>query len=78
MEEISKIKDYIGWLKYSISEEYISYYEYSNFTNIKQIGNGSYGTVFCVNWKNSNRLYALKSFNNNEETLKEVVKEVRV
>ncbi|PKY58677.1 kinase-like protein [Rhizophagus irregularis] len=39
------------------------------------IGNGSYGTVFCVNWKNSNRLFALKSFNNNEETLKEVVKE---
>ncbi|PKY53589.1 hypothetical protein RhiirA4_499290 [Rhizophagus irregularis] len=75
MEEISKIKDYIDWLNYSISEEHIRYYEYSDFTNIQQIGNGSYGTVFCVNWKNSNRLFALKSFNNNEETLKEVVKE---
>ncbi|RGB31320.1 hypothetical protein C1646_764207 [Rhizophagus diaphanus] len=80
MEEIYKIKDlnyYIGWLNYSISEEHIRYYEYSDFTNIQQIGNGSYGTVFCVNWK-SNRLFALKSFNNNKETLKEVVKELKL
>ena len=67
---------YIDWLDNSITEEHIKYYEYSDFTNIQQIGNGSYGTVFCVNWKNSNRLFALKSFNNNEETPKEVVKEV--
>ncbi|PKY42953.1 kinase-like protein, partial [Rhizophagus irregularis] len=81
MAENSKIKDlnyYIDWLNYSISEEHIRYYEYSDFTNIQQIGKGSYGTVFCVNWKNSNRLFALKSFNNNEETLKEVVKELRL
>lgn len=80
MAENSKIKDlnyYIDWLNYSISEEHIRYYEYSDFTNKQQIGKGSYGTVFCVNWKNSNRLFALKSFNNSEETLKEVVKEVR-
>ncbi|PKC15840.1 hypothetical protein RhiirA5_481971 [Rhizophagus irregularis] len=78
MAENSKIKDlnyYIDWLNYSISEEHIRYYEYSDFTNKQQIGKGSYGTVFCVNWKNSNRLFALKSFNNSEETLKEVVKE---
>jgi hypothetical protein len=71
------LKYYFDWLNYSISEEHIRYYEYSDFTNIQQTGKGSYGTVFCVNWKNSNRLFALKSFNSNEETLKEVVKEVR-
>jgi hypothetical protein len=80
MAENSRIKDlnyYTNWLNYSISEEHISYYEYSDFINIQQIGKGSYGTVFCVNWKNPNRLFALKSFNNNEETLKEVVNEVQ-
>jgi hypothetical protein len=46
MEENSKIKDlnyYIGWLNYSISEEHIKYYEYSDFTKTQQIGRGSYG-----------------------------------
>ncbi|GBC07943.1 hypothetical protein RclHR1_00780023 [Rhizophagus clarus] len=72
-----KIKDlnyYISWLNYSISEEHIRYYEYSDFINIQQIGKGSYGNVVRVNWKNPSRLFALKSFNNNEETLKEVLK----
>jgi hypothetical protein len=79
MAENFKIKDlnyFNDWLNYSISEEHIKYYEYSDFTNIQQIGKGSYGNVVRVNWKNSNRIFALKSFNNNEQTLKEVVKEV--
>ncbi|GBC07944.1 hypothetical protein RclHR1_00780024 [Rhizophagus clarus] len=71
-------KDLISWLNYSISEEHIRYYEYSDFTNIQQIGKGSYGNVACVNWKNSNRLFAIKSFNNKEETIKEVVKELKL
>lgn len=79
MAENSEIKDlnYIDWLENSITEEHIKYYEYSDFTNIQQIGKGSYGNVIRANWKNSNRLYALKSFNiNYKQTLKEVVKEV--
>ena len=80
MSKNTKIKDlnyYINWLNNAITEEHIKYYEYSDFKNIQQIGRGAYGTVDRVNWKNSNRFLALKSFNNDEQTLKEVVKEVR-
>ncbi|PKC15822.1 hypothetical protein RhiirA5_407728 [Rhizophagus irregularis] len=69
---------YIDWLDNSITEEHIKYYKYSDFTNIQQIGKGSYGNVIRVNWKNSNRLFAIKSFNNDKQTLKEVVKELKL
>ena len=72
----TEIKDYIDWLNNSIAEEHIKYFKYSDFKNIQPIGRGSYGNVVRVNWKNSYRLFALKSFNNNENALKEVVKEV--
>ncbi|GBC08353.1 hypothetical protein RclHR1_08060001 [Rhizophagus clarus] len=81
MAEYSEIKDsnyYIDWLENSITEEHIKYYEYSDFTNIQQIGKGSYGNVIRVNWKNSNRLFAIKSFNNDKLTLKEVIKELKL
>jgi hypothetical protein len=81
MAENSGTKDlnyYTAWLDNSITEEHIKYYEYSDFTNIQQIGKGSYGNVIRVNWKNSNRHFALKSFNNDNQTLKEVVKEVHI
>jgi serine/threonine protein kinase len=77
---INTLKDsnhYIDWLERSIVDEHIKYYEYSDFTNIQHIGKGSYGNVVRANWKTSNRLFALKSFNNNKQTLKEVAKEVR-
>ena len=74
--EIKDLNYYIDWLNRSINEEHIKYYEYSNFTNIQQIGRGSYGNVVRANWKNSDRLFALKSFNNDKQTLKEIVKEV--
>ena len=73
-----KAKDsnyYNDWLNNSI-EQHIKYYEYSDFRNIQQIGSGSYGKVVRGNWKNTNRFFALKSFNNDKQTLKEVVKEV--
>ena len=76
IEEIKVLNYYIDWLNNSITEEHIKYYEYSDFTNIQPIGKGSYGNVVRVNWKNSNRLFALKSFNNDNQTLKEVIKEV--
>jgi hypothetical protein len=66
---------YIDWLENSIAEEHIRYYKYSDFKDIKQIGKGSFGSVFCATWKISN-LFALKSFNNNKQTLEQVVKEV--
>ena len=80
MSKLAKIKDlnyYIDWLNGSIEEGHIKYYEYSGFNNIQQLGSGSYGNVVKCNWKNSDRFFALKSFNNDKQTLKEVVKEVR-
>ena len=78
---MSNVKDssynsYIDWLENSISNEHIKYYEYSDFKNVQQIGNGSFGSVSCANWKNSGIILALKTFNNQKSTLKEVVNEV--
>ena len=60
----------------SIEQEHITYYEHLDFKNLQPIGSGSYGNVVRANWKN-NRIYALKSFNNDKITLKEVVNEVQ-
>ena len=76
----SKNKDanyYINWLEKSIEDEYLNHYEYSEFKNLESIGRGSYGNVVRANWKNTDSLFALKTFNNDEQTLKEVVKEVQ-
>ncbi|CAB4412818.1 unnamed protein product [Rhizophagus irregularis] len=65
----------IEWLKKSISDGRIKYIEPSAFKNIKQIGRGSFSDVFRANWRNIS--IALKSFNN-EQTLKEIVKELEI
>ena len=78
MSKNNKIKDlnyYIDWLNNSITEEHIRYYKYSDFKNIQQIGKGSFGNVDRANWKNS--IFALKSFNNDEQTLKKAIKVVQ-
>ena len=52
-------------------------FEYKEFSNIKKIGSGGFGEVYCANWKNSGQCVALKSFLNiNVVTVKEVVREV--
>lgn len=68
----------IDWLENSITKEYLNYYEYSDFNNIQPIGNGSYGRVVRVNWRNIDRLFALKTFNDDKLTLKEVINEVYI
>ncbi|RGB23190.1 kinase-like domain-containing protein [Rhizophagus diaphanus] len=81
MSKDFKTKDlnyFINWLERSIADENIKLYEYSDFKNIQPIGNGSYGNVSRVNWKNSNRYFALKSFVNDKQTLKEVLKELKL
>jgi len=74
--DLKESKVYIDWLEKSIEKEEIVYYEYSDFKNLQPIGCGSYGNVVRANWK-TNQSYALKSFNNDKITLKEVVNEVR-
>ncbi|GBB83453.1 hypothetical protein RclHR1_10190002 [Rhizophagus clarus] len=66
----------VDWLEKSISDDYLNYYEYSDFNNLVYIGRGSYGTVVRANWKNTDNIFALKTFNHDNITLKEVVNEV--
>lgn len=68
--------NYTNWIEESISKEYIIKFGYSDFNNIQPIGGGNFGKVFRANWKNTDTLLALKSFDNNKLTLKEVVNEV--
>jgi serine/threonine protein kinase len=76
----SKIEDvnyYNNWLKESINNENLNYYEYSEFKHLEEIGSGSFGTVVRAKWKNSENFFALKTLKyNNNETLKELVNEV--
>ena len=72
----NELKPSVDWLERSIKEEYFNYYEYSDFKNIQLIGRGSFGKVFRANWKDTNTTLALKSFDDCDSTLKEIVSEV--
>ncbi|CAB4427236.1 unnamed protein product [Rhizophagus irregularis] len=70
---------YINWLEKSIADEYLNYYEYSEFKSLKPIGNGSFGSIVRANWKNTGNFFAIKAFKNNcNTTLKELVNEIRL
>ena len=74
MSNVISLKD---WLEDSITNGYLNYYEYSEFKNIQPLGNGSYGSVVRANWKNTDTILAVKSFNNQALTFyKEVINEV--
>ena len=76
---MSKSEDanfYIDWLENSINDKILTYYDYKEFKIKRQIGKGSFGSVNCVTWKNTDAIFALKSFNADRITLKEVVNEV--
>ncbi|POG75658.1 kinase-like domain-containing protein [Rhizophagus irregularis DAOM 181602=DAOM 197198] len=60
------------------TEEHIIHYEISEFKNLQPIGSGSFGSVFRANWKNTDKYFALKRFNNDKTTLKEVVNEIKL
>ena len=66
----------IGWLKKSIADESLNYYEHSTFKNLRQIGRGSSGIIIRANWKIADGFVVLKTFNNDKTTLSEIVNEV--
>ena len=76
MSNETDINVYVDWLEKSIANEYFNYYEYSDFNNIQPIGSGNFGKVSRANWKDTDTIFALKSFDNYKLTLKEVVNEV--
>jgi hypothetical protein len=69
---------YRDWLKKSINDEGINYYNYSEFKKLETIGNGSYAKVSRAKLNTDGYFgyFALKTFNNDKITLKEVVNEV--
>ena len=77
-EKMSKNEDvnFIDWLENSIDSGRFTYYDYKEFKNEQSIGKGSFGSVVRVTWKNTDVIFALKSFNTDKITLKEVVNEV--
>ena len=66
----------IDWLENSIDNGRFTYYDCKEFKNEQSIGKGSFGSVVRVTWKNTDVIFALKSFNTDRITLKEVVNEV--
>ncbi len=76
VKHVKNSNDDIDWLEQSIANEHIIDYKYSDFNNIQHIGSGSFGSVFRANWKDTDTIFALKSFNNPKSTLKEIIKEV--
>ncbi|CAB4438284.1 unnamed protein product [Rhizophagus irregularis] len=72
--------DWIDWIEEAITKKHIKYYDYKHFNNIQEIGSGSFGKVYRVNWKSFHNHLALKSFfnNNNNATVKEIVNEIKL
>ena len=70
--------EHIDWIEKSICDEHINFYKYSDFKLIRPIGHGSSGNVVCTSWKHTNCILVLKSFNNEQITLKEVVNKVLI
>ncbi|RGB39631.1 kinase-like domain-containing protein [Rhizophagus diaphanus] len=61
----------------AINENYIKYYNYSEFTNIKEInGNGSAGKIYQANWKGADSPLVIKS--SYKLTIKEIVNELKI
>ncbi|CAG8688572.1 11346_t:CDS:2, partial [Funneliformis mosseae] len=73
---MSNNEKYIEWLEKSIANNYVKHFEYTEFQDFRLIGNGAFGEVIHAYWKNQGCYVALKSFNNNKTTLKNIAKEI--
>ncbi|CAG8777952.1 7841_t:CDS:2, partial [Dentiscutata erythropus] len=60
-----------------LNEDRIGFYKYSDFKDIKLIGEGGYGKVYRATLKINEITVALKSFKNNV-AIKEVVNELKL
>ncbi|GBC10626.1 hypothetical protein RclHR1_00980003 [Rhizophagus clarus] len=79
MSENDNIDNPIEWIEEGIAKKHIKYYEYNHFSNKKKIGDGSFGEVYRVKWKNTEQYLVLKSFKKyNEATAKEITKELKL
>ncbi len=63
----------INWLNRAMVENFIKYYDYSEFKNIKEINSNHFEINFQANWENGRTLFVVKS---HKLTVKEIVNEV--
>ncbi|CAG8769840.1 9341_t:CDS:2, partial [Dentiscutata heterogama] len=66
--EMSGSKKYLDWLKKECDEGNIAFYEYSLFSNIKEIGKGGFGVVSSADYDEEK--VALKNLKTREATKK--------
>ena len=68
--------DCVDWVEKAVTENYIKYYNYTDFTNMKEINNGSVGNIYQANWKGTDALLVVKS--SYKLSVKEIVNEVLI
>jgi hypothetical protein len=66
--------NYVDWIEKAVTENYIKYYNYAEFTNLKEINHGSVGNIFQASWKGTDTFLVVKS--SHKLSVKEIVNEV--
>ncbi len=46
MKHINDTNVHVDWIEKAIDENYIKYYDYSRFKDVKEINSGSVGNIF--------------------------------
>ncbi|PKY12334.1 hypothetical protein RhiirB3_423989 [Rhizophagus irregularis] len=54
------------------------YYDYSDFSNIEEIGEGKFGKVYRAERRNSEQYFALKSLKFDNDNLEEIIREINL
>ncbi|GBC05382.1 hypothetical protein RclHR1_00620022 [Rhizophagus clarus] len=79
IQDTENTNEWVEWIEEAIAKDYFKCYEYKHFSNIREIGSGSFGKVYRANWKDLEQKIALKSFFNlNNITVKEIVHELKL
>ena len=71
--EFGSVSHFLQYFSVNFTENYIKYYNYAEFTNMKEINHGSVGNIFQASWKGTDTLLVVKS---NKLSAKEIVNEV--
>ena len=59
-----------------IQDAQLRWFPYNNFKNIKYLDQGGFSTIYTTNWLNDTGLLVLKSLNNSNEDINEILNEV--
>ncbi len=73
-EQLNDFDADFDWLDKALFENYIKYYDYSEFINREEISSWTSGNVFRANWRDSDAVMAVKC--SYDSTIKEIVHEV--